>query len=480
MLSPAEDPLTSWSLERFGGVLGRHALRFVGWWTPARLLIGLTALAFLGGLAQKQPCIAAGFDRGSSSLFARQCYSDIPLLYRERGLISGNVPYLQHGNYPDLEYPVLTGMLMELGSVITHLLPGTGALTADAASVRFFGVTVVLLFVLAVVTVLATAGAAGARGRTVGAMVALSPVLALSGTINWDLLPVALTSLAVLAWSRSRPALAGVLLGLGGAAKLYPLFLLGPLFLLCLRAGRLRPWISAAAAATVAWLVVNLPFLLDGSRVRQAWEYFWAYNRSRPVDFGSIFYLPFLAGHPLAHVNRWSNGLFALGCVGVAALIWFAPARPRVGQVLFLTVVAFTLTGKVYSPQYVLWLLPLAALARPRWRDLLIWQACEVFYWLTVWWYLGGYEFSGAGTVFTLYWVGVIVRVCGQLYLAALIVRDVLSPRHDPVRAAALIDERRAWGAGAPGGGVAATAAARRDNTGPLPPPPPRPARAFE
>ncbi len=31
----------------------------------------------------------------------------------------------------------------------------------------------------------------------------------------------------------------------------------------------------------------------------------------------------------------------------------------------------------MFSPQYVLWLLPLAALARPRWRPFLAWQAAE-------------------------------------------------------------------------------------------------------
>ena len=52
---------------------------------------------------------------------------------------------------------------------------------------------------------------------------------------------------------------------------------------------------------------------------------------------------------------------------------------------------AFLLVNKVYSPQYVLWLLPLAALARPRWRDLLIWQACEVFYFFAVWMHIAGF-----------------------------------------------------------------------------------------
>ncbi len=67
-----------------------------------------------------------------------------------------------------------------------------------------------------------------------------------------------------------------------------------------------------------------------------------------------------------------------------------APETPRLAQLGFLVVVGFLLVNKVYSPQYVLWLLPLAVIARPRWRDQLIWQGGEVFYFVMVWWYLGG------------------------------------------------------------------------------------------
>ena len=46
----------------------------------------------------------------------------------------------------------------------------------------------------------------------------------------------------------------------------------------------------------------------------------------------------------------------------------------------FLVVAAFLMTNKVYSPQYVLWLLPLMILARPKWRDWLIFTAGELIY----------------------------------------------------------------------------------------------------
>ena len=119
-----------------------------------------------------------------------------------------------------------------------------------------------------------------------------------------------------------------------------------------------------------------------------------------------------------------------------------APATPRLAQLGFLVVAGFLLVNKVYSPQYVLWLLPLAALARPRWRDLLIWQAGELFYFAAVWLYLGGYTASAAsGRPDHVYWIAIAVRVLAQLYLIALVVRDILVPWRDPVRQDGVTDD---------------------------------------
>ena len=105
-------------------------------------------------------------------------------------------------------------------------------------------------------------------------------------------------------------------------------------------------------------------------------------------------------------------------------------------------VAAFLITNKVYSPQYVLWLLPLAVLARPRWRDVLIWTAGEVFYFGAVWLYLGGWTASASsGVPDRFYWMAILVRLAAELYLATLVVRDVLRPWHDPVRADGLTDD---------------------------------------
>lgn len=96
----------------------------------------------------------------------------------------------------------------------------------------------------------------------------------------------------------------------------------------------------------------------------------------------------------------------------------------------------FILTNKVYSPQYVLWLVPLAALARPKWRDFLIWQACEVAYFLGIWMYLA-YTTSGEahkGLPTHGYQWAIALHLLGTLYLCAVVVRDILMPERDVVR----------------------------------------------
>jgi uncharacterized membrane protein len=421
-----DDPTIAAGCEVLGGPMGRRATSSRSWWTPLRVVLALAVVALALGVVEREPCRAHAWSRADGQQYAHACYSDIPHLYRERGFASGDVPYFDHGDHQPLEYPVLTGAFMQVAAEIVKPLAGTGV---DVRAVRFYDVNAVLLGLAALVAIAATVGLAGRRPWD-AALVAVSPVLALDATINWDLFAVALTMLSMLAWARRRPGVAGLLLGLAVSAKFYPVVLLVPFAALCLRARRLREFGALLGGGVVAWLVVNLPVAFAAT---DGWREFYTFSAHRGADFGSVWYVLQQAGHPVAALNTVTSALTIAGLAGVAALAWLAPAPPRLAQLCFLAVAVFVLVNKVWSPQYALWLLPLAALARPRWRDLLIWQTGETIYFLGVWLYLlGGYD---RGLSQNGYGALVILRLASLLYLVVLVVRDCLEPRHDPVRA---------------------------------------------
>lgn len=434
----ADDDLIRGGSALVGGPVGTHARLGSGWWSPLRVLVALTAVGFLVGEWQRLPCMINGWGDGR---YLAMCYSDIPPLYALRGFADGVFPYIDPATPTDqvLEYPVLTGLFIALAAWLTPA-------AANNATLWFFNVNSVMLFACLVVAVLATALTVRRRPWD-AAMVALAPGVILCATINWDLLAVCLLALALLAWSRSRPGLAGVLIGLAAAAKFYPILILWPLLWLCIRAWRISAFARCAVGALAAWLVVNVPFMLinfDG------WSRFYSFSSDRGEDFGSVWFVLTNAGRGVAAsgLNRWASVAFAVLAIAVAALILLARRRPRVAQVAFLTVAAFLLTNKVYSPQYVIWLIPLAALARPRWRDFLIWQACELAYFAGIWLYLAQMD-GDKGIPVGWYSAAIMVHLVGTAWLAGMIVRDVLRPQCDPVRS----DGEPADGDD-PGGGV--------------------------
>jgi uncharacterized membrane protein len=429
-----EDLVAAAGSELIGGPLGRRALLGTSWWTPARVIALVAIGVFALGLVQKAPCYNGGWFFGASSQYTHACYSDIPHLFTGRGFADGLVPYFDKlpGDMQYLEYPVLTGVFMEVASWLT---PGSDSLQDQQQ--WYWMVNAGMLMICAVVIAVCVTRT-HARRPWDGLLIALAPAFALTATINWDLLAVALTAAAMLMWSRGRSLAFGILLGLATAAKLYPFLILGPLLVLCWRAGKWREYGTALAGAAGAWLVVNLPVMLfafDG------WSEFYTFSQERGVDFGSFWLvLAQNSDDPLSTetVNTLAMLLMVLCCGGIAALALTAPRRPRLAQLAFLIIAAFILTNKVYSPQYVLWLVPLAVLARPKWRDFLIWQACEVAYFLGIWLYLA-YTTSGDAhkglPTDGYHWV-IGLHLLGTLYLCVMVVRDILMPDRDPVRRA--------------------------------------------
>ncbi|MBJ8347642.1 DUF2029 domain-containing protein [Antrihabitans sp. YC2-6] len=452
------DPLTRELSTVIGGPIGEHAL--VGrtrFFTPMRALLLLAVIFLAFCWFGKAACIQQanvgpngelGLDWRGSRQYVALCYSDTVPLYGAEKLNEGAFPYkkvLRDPDKPDaedryMEYPVVSGLYQFAAMKIAKAWDSAMFLPGALQVVIYFNVIAFGLSLAWLVTVWATALLAGRRVWDV-ALVACSPLVIVHAFTNFDPLATGFAAAGLLAWARRYPVLAGVLLGIGGAAKLYPLFILGPLLILCLRSGRMRAWTAAFVAAGGTWLLVNLPIAVKYPR---GWAEFFRLNTDRHADPDSIYNVitsftgwagfdgPLDAGEKPVILNLVSLSLFAVVCAGIAWIALTAPRRPRVAQLCFLIVAAFLLTNKVWSPQYSLWLVPLAVLALPHRRILLAWMLIDAVLWAPRMFYYLGIDNKGlpeqwfTGTV--------VVRDLAVIGLCALIIRQIYRPAQDRVR----------------------------------------------
>jgi uncharacterized membrane protein len=430
-LPPGEHPEVNWGWRErptLAAVLGSTSV-----------LIAATVLAMVLAFAEKVPCRSGAWNSYTKQ-FQDSCYTDIYPLYYTEGLSGGKVPYTGHA----VEYPVLIGGAMQAAAWLVRNVD------VVIRGREFYDVTAVLLALCAVAGVVATARAAGPDRRWQALLVALSPALILAAFVNWDLIAFALTALGIAAWAARRGVWAGVLLGLAVATKFYPLVVLGALLLLCLRAGRLKELAQTLAAAALAWLAVDLPVMLAAP---SGWAYFYEFSKNRGADWGSIWYMfeyfnvRGLGNFQLGMLNEMSAAVSVAAYAAIALLALAAPRRPRLPQLCFLLLAAFLMTNKVWSPQYVIWLVPLAVLARPRLWPYVLWQLAEVGYFFGIWGYLifqyriTGHTFAGYQGISTgWYFALLLARFFTVALLAAYVVRDILHPERDVVRAHGLDD----------------------------------------
>jgi hypothetical protein len=140
-------------------------------------------------------------------------------------------------------------------------------------------------------------------------------------------------------------------------------------------------------------------------------------------------------------LNLMSSGAFALAFVGIAVLALAAPRRPRLPLLCFVLLAAFLILNKVWSPQYVIWLVPLAVLARPRVWPYVLWQLAEIGYFFGIWGYFVNMYQAPAGVTANWYFVILAARLLSVAVLAGTMVADMLHPERDRVRASGLNDD---------------------------------------
>src|SRR5207253_5829523 len=109
------------------------------------------------------------------------------------------------------------------------------------------------------------------------------------------------------------------------------------------------------------------------------------------------------------------------------------------------------LSSKVYSPQFTIWLVPLAVLARPRWLPILGWQLVEIVFVVARFQYFVRLSDPRAGVSAGVFVAAVVARDLALVALMYAVLRDIWRPQGDDVRVA---------NQGDPAGGVLAPPAA--------------------
>jgi Glycosyltransferase family 87 len=300
--------------------------------------------------------------------YADEQIVDTPV-YEEYGkaMVDGKVPYRDF----DVEYPPL--------ALPVFLIPALGDRDYREQFewlMAFCGCLMIAFTVLA-------ARSIGLEYRVL-LVVALVPLLLGSVMLTrFDFWPAALTAGALAALLSDRLRLGHLVLGAAIAAKLYPAVLLPLAVAYAWRRRGRREALVCLALTTAVVSVTYLPFLAVAPEETLA-----SIGRqlSRPLQIESLGAAFLLAAHQLfdveieMHSSHGSQNLVGDGTTAaavllsvaqVAAVLWLwvrfarGPATPRMLATYAAAVlVAFVALGKVLSPQFLIWLVPVVVLAR--------------------------------------------------------------------------------------------------------------------
>ena len=386
-----------------------------------RSLVVLAILASLLSFAKFSHCENTGW--ATPDQYIHACYSDLPALYEARGLNTNQWPYASADN--SVEYPVLTGVVMYLTSF------------AAKSPASYFNINILFLILLFLATVVMVR-----KIRPEFAyLVPVAPAMIASLFINWDLWAIAAMMLAIYWFDRKQYLYSALLLGVSISTKFLPVFLLIPILFIFWREGRIKEAIKYTAISFATWLVINLPFAIT---TPEGWWRFYKLNLERGPDWGSLWLALQQLGINMTNLNWLSILLLLIALTTIAVLLFELQYTPTLASVSFFVLASVMLASKVYSPQYVLWLTPLAAIALTHKKDLhafWVWQATEIIYHIAIWQHIAQVTDAKFGLGPTPYAILTLVRIGGTIYLMTVLARRALQARNTHSRLLDLLFE---------------------------------------
>ena len=386
-----------------------------------RALIALAILASLLSVAKFSHCANTGW--ATPDQYVHACYSDLPALFEARGLSTNEWPFASDDN--SVEYPVLTAMVMYVTSFAAN------------SPVSYFNINIFFLILLFIATVIVVR-----KIRPEFAyLVPVAPAMIASLFINWDLWAIASMMLAIYWFDRKQYLSSAVLLGLSISTKFLPIFLLIPIVFIFWREAKIKEAIKYVAITFGIWSAVNLPFALT---TPTGWWRFYKLNLERGPDWGSFWLALQQLGINLTNLNYLSILLLLIALTTIAILLFEIKYTPSLASVSFFVLASVMLASKVYSPQYVLWLTPLAVIALTNKKDLhafWLWQATELIYHIAIWQHLAQVTDAKFGLGPTPFAILTLLRIVGTIYLMAVLARRALQARNTHSRLLDLLFE---------------------------------------
>jgi hypothetical protein len=300
----------------------------------------------------------------SVGLLDEEQIGDTPAYARHgTAILDGRVPYRDFY----LEYPP--------GALPVFVVPAVGGEEGYARRFKALALLLGGAVVAGVVATLAAARAPAAHVFAAAALVGVAPAaLGPVFLVNYDVWPALLVLAALALTARGRAVAGAAVLGLAAAAKVYALVLL-PLLLLRTRSHRVVYAFGAGLAAAFVPFAALAPGALGNNMLELA---------RRPLQIESLGSSLLLAAHHLGvyqpSVNSDYNsqnlggalptvvGTFSSVAVvaTVAAVTVLFARSPESTHRLFIAaaaaVVGVVAFGKILSPQFLIWLVPLVAL----------------------------------------------------------------------------------------------------------------------
>ncbi len=374
---------------------------------PLAALLFLALVATLLGAFKFSSCEQSLW--ATPDQYVHACYSDIASLYGDRDLDKDQWSYSSTTNA--VEYPVLTGTVMWF---FARALPSGENEILNYYRLNIIFLAALFIFIAYIVY----------RIRPeVAYLAAIAPAAVASLYINWDLWAIASMMLAIYWFDRKRFDYSALAIGISISTKFLPIFLLLPIVLLLWRRNEIQALVRYLAITVSTSAVINIPVLLT---TPEGWLRFYQLNFDRGQDWGSAWYALSSLGVPFGSTNFFAILALFVAVLVISLFIFGTKETVNLADVSFIVLALVMIASKVYSPQYVLWLVPLAVIAittRKDFHAFWIWQIAEVIYHVAIWQHLATVTGSKFGLPLTGYALISLLRIAACLYFVVVLIK---------------------------------------------------------